>query len=178
MTNLIVGLLTLAGIIAGTVALAQGALGPQLDVADAVKFVREESGHAAGTEMSAILVNVTDGGTGISLTVRNDGETPLRVTEDWVLILAYDSSASSTGLEIVHLTYTESASLNNDEWLVEGIYLDASESEAEEFGKDIFDAGEELVIDAKLATAISTPSTNSLALSTDSGVTMSAQFTN
>ena len=178
MTNLIVGLLTMAGIIAGTAALMQGALGPQVDVADAVKFVREASGPAAGTEMSAILVDVTDGGLGISLTVRNDGETPLRVTKDWDLILAYDSSPGSTGLEVLHLTYTTSASLNNDEWLVEGIYLDASESEAEEFGRDILDSSEEMIINAKLATAISTPSTNSLALSTDSGVTMSAQFTN
>ena len=178
MTNLIVALLTLSGIIAGTAALAQGALGPQLDVADAVKFVREVSGTVAGTEMSAILVDVTDGGLGISMTVRNDGETSLRVTEDWDLILAYDSSPSSTGLEVIHLTYTTSASLGNDEWLVEGIYLDASESEAEEFGRDILDSSEEMIINAKLATAISTPSTNSLALSTDSGVTMSVQFTN
>ena len=178
MTNLIVGVITLAGIITGTMALMLGALGPQLDVADAVKFVRDESGSVSGTEMSAVLVDVTDGGSRISLTVRNDGETPLRVTEAWDLILAYDSSPSSTGLEIVHLTFTESASLNNDEWLVEGIYVDASESEAEEFGKDIFDSGEELVINAKLTISISTPSTNSLALSTSSGVTLSAQFTN
>ena len=178
MTNLIVGVLTLAGIIAGTVALALGALGPQLDVADAVKFVRHEAGSVAGIEMSTVLVDVTDGGTELSLTVRNDGETPLRVTEDWDLILAYDSLPGSTGLEIVHLTFTESVSLDNDEWLVEGIYLDASESEVEQFGKDIFDSGEELVINAKFATSISSPSTNSLALSTDSGVTLSAQFTN
>lgn len=168
----------MAGIIAGTVALSLGALGPQLNVADAVKFVRQASGPVAGTEMSTVLVDVTDGGTGISLTVRNDGETPLRVTEDWDLILAYDSSPSSTGLEILHLTFTESTSLNNNEWLVEGIYLDASETVPEVFGKDIFESGEELVINAKLATSISTPSTNSLALSTDSGVTLTAQFTN
>ena len=91
MTNLIVGVITLAGIIAGTMALMLGALGPQLDVADAVKFVRDESGAVSGTEMSAVLVDVTDGGSRISLTVRNDGETPLRVTEAWDLILAYDS---------------------------------------------------------------------------------------
>lgn len=178
MTNLIVGLITMAGIIAGTLALVQAALEPQLDVADAVKFVREEAGPIVGTEMAAILVDVTDGGLGISLTVRNDGETPLSVAKDWDLILAYDSAPSSTGLEIVHLTFTESGSLNDDEWSVEGIYFDASESEAEEFGRDIFNSGEELVINAKLGTAISTPSTNSLALVTDSGVTLSVQFTN
>ncbi len=125
-----------------------------------------------------MLVDVTNGGAEFSLTVRNDGETSLRVTGDWDLILAYDSSPGSTGLKIIRLTFTESVSLDNDEWLVKGIYLDASESEAEVFGEDIFDSGEELVINARLATSISTPSTNSLALSTDSGVTMSAQFTN
>ena len=177
MTNLIVGLITLAGIIAGTVALVQGGLAPQAKVADAVRFVQEDSRPVAGTEMTAIFVGVTDGGTGISLTVRNNGESALRVTEDWDLILAYDSSATSTGLEIVRLAFTESTSLNDDEWLVEGIYFDASESEAEEYGKGILNPGEELVINAKLGTSISTPSTNSLALSTDSGVTTSAQFT-
>ena len=178
MANLIVGLLTLAGIIAGTVTLVQGALGPQVNIADAVKFVREEFGPVTGTEISAILVDITDSGSRLALTVRNDGETPLRVNEDWDLILAYDSSPSSTGLEIVHLTYTGGSVLSDDEWLVEGHYRDASESEIEEFGREMLDAGEELVINAKLATAISTPSTNSLALSTDFGVTLSAQFRN
>ena len=178
MTNLIVAMILIAGIFMAAVLLSISAFGPQAEVSEAMKKIETITGEMSRTEIETVTINVTGAGDDLEVTLRNNGQQSLHVGEEWDVIIAYDDSSTSTGLRVVHLAFTDAASPGSDEWVIEGIYLDAANSEAELFGRDVLDTGEELVINAKLASAISDSSTNTVALVTPNGVGVTAQFTN
>ncbi len=136
------------------------------------------TGDVFRTEITSLGVSVTGAGTDVELTVRNSGQAPLRGFDKWDLILAYDPVGASTGLKLVRLVYTDDASPGDDQWNLQGIYMDASESEPEVFGPGIVDSGEEFVLKARLSASVATATTNSLTLAVATGVTLGAQFTN
>jgi hypothetical protein len=178
MTNLIVAMILIAGIFMAAVLLSLSSIGPQAEVSEAMKKIEQTTGEMSRTEIETVTINVTGAGDDVELTVRNNGQQSLHVGEEWDVIIAYDNSSTSTGLRVVHLGFTDAASPGSDEWVIEGIYLDAANSEAELFGRDVLDTGEEMVINAKLASAISDSSTNTVAFATPNGVGVTAQFTN
>ena len=178
MTNLIVAMILLAGIFMAAALLSLSTFGPQAAVSEAMKKIEQITGERSRTEIETVTINVTGASDLVELTLRNTGQQSLHVGEEWDVIIAYDNSSTSTGLRVVHLSFTDAASPGSDEWVIEGIYLDAANSEVELFGRDVLDAGEELVINAKLASPISDSSTNTVALVAPNGVGVTAQFTN
>ena len=178
MANLIVALLTTAGVITAVVTLLHGALAPQGELSDSWKSMRTHSAEMVQTEMSALGISVTSGGQDLELTVRNDGQTPLREFDKWDLIVAYDPSSTSTGLRLVRPSYTEDGPPGADHWTIGGIYLDATGPDAEVFGLGVADPGEEFVVQAKLGVPIGSPSANAVTLAATNGVTVSSQFAN
>jgi hypothetical protein len=178
MTNLIVTLLLMAIIIAATVLVSTTSLGAQANMSSALKRSDQITTSIARTAVETLSVNVDSAGDDIEVTVRNSGQEPLRVDGGWDLIFAYDDSSTSTGLQIVRLSYTGNTIPTPGEWVLEGIYMDAANAEAEVFGRQILDAGEEAVINARLASAISDSSTNTVTLATSNGVGLTTQFTN
>ncbi|NQW17893.1 MAG: hypothetical protein HQ478_10460 [Chloroflexi bacterium] len=178
MTNLIVAMILIGGIFVAAVLLSMSAFGPQAKVSESMKKIEQLTGEMSRTEIETITVNVTGAGDDVELTLRNNGQESLPVGKEWDVIISYDDSSTSTGLRVVHLGFTDAASPGSDEWVIEGIYLDAANSEPELFGRDVLDTGEELVINAKLASAISDSSTNTVAFATPNGVGVTAQFSN
>ncbi|MFA4835256.1 MAG: hypothetical protein WC749_04205 [Dehalococcoidia bacterium] len=89
-------------------------------------------------------------------------------------------SVSITGIpnsyNIERLTYMP-GTLEDNQWNVEGIYLDAGASDPELFDPGIFDPDEEMVIQMKVDPAVQAGSTNLVTVSTPNGVSASAIFT-
>ena len=178
MANLIVAMVTLAAIITTTISLMNSALTPHFKLSDAWKQMRTRSEQMVRTEMSTARVSVDSAGTSIEVTVRNDGETPLRAFDKWDLFVSYAPAPSGSGLKVLRLDYTEQETPGTDEWSVPGIYLNAAASEAEIWSPGIVDSGEEFVLRAKVGTPIATSTASVLTLAAQNGVTLSTQLTN
>ena len=73
------------------------------------------------------------------------------------------------------MTYTESA-LQDNEWTVEGIYLDAGTSEPEVFDPGIFNPDEEIVLRMQINPAIEPGAANLVTVVTENGVSATAIF--
>lgn len=175
MANLFVAVITVALILAAMAGLVQSSVVPQGVAANSLKTMRDRTGEIARTAMASLGVTVLAGGSEVELTVRNDGQTPLRAFSAWDLLISYEAGA---GLQIQRLTYTSDAAPSSGEWTVTGIYSDASAMVAEVFQPGIVNTGEEFVIKAVLDPAISSPSDNSLVLAVDNGVALTVTFTN
>jgi len=106
----------------------------------------------------------------LELTLRNSGETKLADFADWDVIVQYYDSGG--GYYVKWLPYTEGTPGGN-EWTVEGIYLDG-ETEVLETG--ILNAGEEVVIEAKLDPPVGVDTTNLVVTSTPNGIPASIAF--
>jgi len=99
------------------------------------------------------------------------------VNEDAYVDLVRITAFPVTDYHIERLTYTD-GTLSNNEWTVEGIYLDAGTSDPEVFDSGIFNPDEEIVIQMKVDPAVGTGTTNLATISTPNGVSTSAVFTN
>jgi hypothetical protein len=177
MSNLVLALVSVMVILAAMMGLVTGFTGPQAQIGETVKRASGLYGEISRTELSSVNVSVISAGATVDWTVSNSGQTQLRRFEDWDLVIIYQDSAGS-GLQPQYLTYTTNGSPSAGEWTVTGIYRDASTLTAEVFNPGIIDPGEEFIVRAQLSPSISTPTTNTVTLAVENGVTVSAQFTN
>lgn len=164
-------------ILAAIAGLASGFTGPQAQVGETVKESGKLYGAISRTELTSLGVSVISAGATVDWSVANSGQTQLRLYENWDLVIVYQDSPGA-GLQAQHLTYTTSASPAAGEWTVTGVYTDAGTLTGEVFNPGIVDPGEEFIIRAQLSPAISTPTTNTVTLAVENGVTVSAQFGN
>ena len=113
----------------------------------------------------------------LDFTVANNGQSQLRQISDWDVIVWYEG-ASGSGLQIVWLTYTTSATPSAGEWTLTGIYEDAGTFDPEVYQPGIVNPGEELIIRAELGPAVAASSSNTVTLAVEQGVAVTAVFTN
>jgi len=90
---------------------------------------------------------------------------------DLVIITAFPV----TDYHIERLAYKDGTPGNN-EWTVEGIYLDADTSEAEIFEPGIFNPNEEMIVQMKINPAAGEGTTNLATIATPNGISISATF--
>ncbi len=173
MENILIALLCIALMIFAGLTVAQTTMNSQDSVATAWKEMENNSGEIARTNISSLGAVTVNGGT-INMTLQNAGETKLEDFDEWDLILQYyDTSANYL---VKRLTYN-SGTPSNNEWTVEGIYLDAGSSTAEAFDPGIFNPDEEMVIEMKVNPAVGTPNANMATVATANGVSATAIFT-
>lgn len=164
-------------ILAAMAGLATGFTGPQAQIGETVKESSSLYGQITRTELTSLTVSVISAGATVDWSVGNTGQTQLRVFDDWDVVIIYQDSAGA-GLQINHLTYTSNTTPAAGEWTITGVYRDAGTLTAEVFNPGIVDPGEEFIIRAQLSPSISTPTTNTMTLAVENGVTVSAQFAN
>ncbi len=164
-------------ILGAMVGLVNGFTGPQAQIGETVKRSSGLYGEITRTELSSLTVSVISAGATVDWSVGNIGQTQLRVFTDWDVVIVYQDSAGA-GLQVQYLTYTTNASPSAGEWTVTGVYRDAGTLTAEVFNPGIVDPGEEFIIRAQLSPSIATPTTNSVTLAVENGVTVSDQFVN
>lgn len=164
-------------ILAAMTGLVTGFTGPQAQIGETVKESSDLYGEIARTELTSLSVSVISAGATVDWSVGNTGQTQFREFADWDVVITYQDAAGS-GLQVQYLTYTTSATPAAGEWTVTGIYRDAGTLTAEVFNPGIVDPGEEFIIRAELSPSIATPTTNTVTLAVENGVTVSAQFSN
>ena len=145
-----------------------------LTSADSTSMALEELGvrneEIMRTELSPQTANTTGGGTTLVVTLENTGQTKLTDFDRWDLIIQYYDAGSS--YHAIWLPYN-SGIPNNNEWTVEGIYLNG---EPESFEPDILNPGETIEVQAILSPSVGDNTTNLMVMSTPNGIPASIAF--
>ena len=173
MENVFIAILCIALLIFAAMTVVQSTLNSQDTVATAWKEMESTSGEIARTNISSLGAETSDGIT-INLTLENAGETKLEDFDEWDMILQYYDT--SDNYLVKRLTYN-SGTPSNNEWTVEGIYLNAGSSTSEAFDPGIFNPDEEMVIEMKVNPAMGTPNANMAKVATSNGVSSTTIFT-
>ena len=177
MSSLVIALVSVMVILAAMTGLVTGFTGPQAQIGETVKDATGLYGSISRTELSSQSVSVISAGATVDWSVANTGQTQFRVFSDWDVVIVYQDSAGS-GLQVQRLTYTTDVTPAAGEWTITGIYRDAGTLTAEVFNPGIVDPGEEFIIRAELSPSIATPTSNSITLAVENGVTVSTGFAN
>ncbi|MBM3131902.1 MAG: hypothetical protein FJZ95_02565 [Chloroflexi bacterium] len=173
MENVLVAIFCIALILFAGLTISQLSLSTTDTVATAWKQMEETSAEISRTNISSLGAQTSDGIT-IDMTLENAGETKLEDFEKWDVILQYHDV--SQNYLVKRLTYNSGTPANN-EWTVEGIYLNAGSSTAEVFDPGIFNPDEEMKIRMVVSPAVGTPNANLATVATQNGVSASAIFT-
>lgn len=177
MSSLVIALVSVMVILVAMTGLVRGFTGPQAQIGETVRESSDLYGEITRTELSSLAVSVISAGATVDWSIGNIGQTQLRVFEDWDVVIVYQDSAGA-GLQVSRLTYTTNVTPAAGEWTVTGVYIDAGTLTAEVFNPGIVDPGEEFIIRAQLSPSIATPTSNTVTLAVENGVTVSAQFAN
>ena len=105
--------------------------------------------------------------------MRNTGSTKLSDFAEWDVIVEYYQDSGD--MVMAWLPYTTGA-LNDNQWQVAGIYMDAASLSSEVFEPNILDPGEEMVVRLKVQPSVGLTTTNRISLGTANGVTASTIF--
>lgn len=127
----------------------------------------------ARTALNAAGVVTKSSGAIVEFTVQNTGSTKLADFADWDVIVEYFQDSGD--MVMAWLPYTTGA-LNDNQWQVAGIYMDAASLSSEVFEPNILDPGEEMVVRLKVEPSVGLTTTNRITLSTANGVTASTIF--
>ena len=174
MGNALVCLMCVVIIVVGVMTLMDGSFRSVDIISSGHKAMEANTGDISRTDISNLNENtVGGGGADVTITIKNKGEVSLLDFSKWDAIIQYYSSGPT--LNVRRLTYVASG-LGNNQWTVEGIYIDASASTAEVYEQDIFNPGEEMKMQLKLSPVVAASTTNRVTVSTPTGVTAEVQF--
>ena len=115
----------------------------------------------------------------VRLIVRNNGQTKLADFDRWDFMVEYYSDGEEEDdPNIYHVTWLPYTAemLDNQQWTVSGIYLDAATLAPEVFEPGILNPDEEMVIQAQVLPSVALTTTNRVTISSLHGINDSAHF--
>ena len=179
MESVIVAIFCIALILFGALTISQASLSSTDTIAAAWRQMEKTSGEIARTNISSLGAETQSAGTIVQVTLENAGETKLEDFDKWdVIVQYYDASSNYLIKRLPYYTKAgDSGVWEDNEWKVEGIYLDAGTSDPEVFDPGIFNPDEEMIIQMKVDPAVGTGTTNLAIVATPNGVSASAVFT-
>lgn len=124
--------------------------------------------NQARTGLTFLDAYTSDGGTFLMLTLRNEGTVKLIDFAEWDLILQYYDAGSD--YHINRLSFRDGVP-SASEWAVDGLYVDTENGVDEVYEPDIFNPGEEIVLQTKVSPPIAPGTTILATVSVGSGVT-------
>jgi hypothetical protein len=174
METVVAAFLIMIIIFAAVLTLSQASLAAQDTVQDSWRDMEARINEQSHTDLAVIQV-VTDeeAGEGMTVTLRNEGDTRLTDFDQWDVFLEYYGPSGT--YKIQWLAYTEEADPINA-WAVSGIYADASAGIGESFEPGILNPSEEMVVRIGLSPAIGLDTANRIAISATNGVGTSTIF--
>lgn len=128
------------------------------------------------TDIKVDWVNATSSSatSSISVLIDNTGTQSLSQFSSWDFIFRYFDQSNQ--LHVAYVTYTDSSTLANNQWNMQGIYQNEATGTREVIQPGIFDPGEQMLVDVQLSTSISTNKVNAVAIATTSGMTTLTAF--
>jgi hypothetical protein len=109
----------------------------------------------------------------VQLTWKNEGNVSLSQFDDWDVIVEVDEDP---GIDIKRLTYATSTPLGENEWTVQGMYLDASTLTGEITDLGVFNPDEEMVALANPFPAVTKNTYHRMRFTTPNGYSASVIF--
>ena len=176
MANVIIGAITVAMILLGSVTLISTSLGVAGELSLTWDEVLKRKGDKFRTELTLITADIAGTGTDIDISLRNSGQSALVHFTDWDAVIRYYDTADNSGLNIIWLEYATSSPPSANQWEVEGIYTDAVTKDAEIFEPNIFNPGEEMIVRINITPAIPASTDNVVTIGADNGISFSAPF--
>ena len=174
METAVISLICIALILVGGMTMSQGFM-TSVDTTSAVlEELGERDEAILRTEVSPQTANISGGGTTLVVALENSGQIKLADFEKWDVIVQYYDDGGSYYVE--WLAYSDNATPGDNEWVREGIYIDADSETLEVYETDILNPGEEIKIQAQLNPAVGADTTNLLVVSTPNGVPASITF--
>jgi hypothetical protein len=119
------------------------------------------------TDISPVSTVLLPGRQILEVTLRNDGETSMADFALWDVTVQYYDYLNN--YLVYSLTYVDGTPGDN-QWTVEGIYLDAETETSELLGPGVLNTGEEIIIQAKLSPKVHISAYNLAIISTPNGV--------
>ena len=158
--------------LAGVSVLGQSSFTALGDVSDSFKEMEVRSGVRSRTDLST--VSVAYASPTLDWTLLNAGSESLRGYENWdVLVQYYETDGT---YHTAWLPYTTASPVGDNQWTVQGIYLDAATLKAEASQPNILDPQEELVLRLQVSPAADSDANNLVIAGTSNGVTLSSPF--
>ncbi len=176
MGTAIVSLLSIGIMLTGTLMLSRGSLTSFEEVSGALQQMELRIGETARTSLTAVSATTTATSTQVRLVLRNDGQVALRDFAHWDVLVQYFNGAGN--LFIKRLTHSSAPVPGNDQWIVDGIFLDEQAATPEAFEPGILNPDEEMVVLAKVNPSFGAGTNNLATVSTPTGVAISVNFSN
>ena len=173
MGNAIISLICVAMVLVAVLTLTDSSFYSVDVISGSWKEMEERTGDVSRTEISNVDESTCDGAN-VEVTLKNDGQVTLAGFDEWDVVLEH-YSGDGTDYNVNWLTYN-SGVLGNNEWNIEGIYLDASAPTSEIYEPDFFNPGEEMKISMKLNPVVASETTNRATISTPTGITAEVMF--
>ncbi len=125
------------------------------------------------TDLRPVESQTLDSGARVEITLLNEGDVKLSDFDRWDVIVEYDTSEADHRIE-----YVSFQGFSDDWWwTVKGLYIDASESTGEVFEPNVFNPGEEIVLQVWLTPTVGLTTTNQAMIVTPNGISASSIFT-
>ena len=173
MSTTISALMAMALVIVGVGTLAQGVIKSITDLSDSQTQREVRSAKISRTQIQVVLTD-TAAPPMVDITVENSGEEALRAFDEWDVIVQYYEADDT--YHQTWLPYTTSLPPGDNQWTVEGLYLDTEASAGEKFQPNILEPEEKLVIRMKLSPQAGAVTDNQVVIGTPNGVRVSSPF--
>jgi hypothetical protein len=173
METAFVSLICIALMVIGGMTMSQGFLRSVDNTSSNIQVITQRDQDILRTNVEILEAAQTESATILEVTLRNSGQTKLVNFDKWDIIVHYRDSGAID--HIKWLPYTTGA-LDNNQWLLEGIYMDAGTLAAEVFEPGILNPDEEIIIRCKLNPGVGLNTVNLISITTPNGITVSKAF--
>lgn len=172
MVNVVVSLFSIAIVLVGVGLFSQSGFSSLQQLTEAWNKLETRQIQRAHTRLE--VIKTASAGGLVELTLRNNGQEPVRDFGSWDLIVDYFDTAGKRWS--LWLPYTSTNPPGADQWTVKGIYMVAT-SKPEVFQPNILDPEEEMVIEFALSSTLAGgDSSHKAVVGTPNGITVSTFF--
>lgn len=124
------------------------------------------------SRLGAVCTSST--GPQVYVVLKNTGEVPLLHFQSWDVFVQYYNNTGTYYQK--RLTYTSNPTPGNNQWTVQGIYIDQENNISERFQPNILDPQEEVKLHLRLSPSARTTSNNQVVVAAANGVSASTFF--
>jgi hypothetical protein len=168
-----VSIICVALMIIGGMTMSQGFLRSIDNTSANIGEISERDQNIMRTNISILTASQSANNT-LEVQLKNIGQTKLAAYEKWDIIVHVTDAGGIS--QVTWLPY-DANGLNNNEWQLKGIYINAATRTPEVFDPGLLNPDEEMVIDCQLDPPVGPNTINLVSISTPNGITISKTFT-
>jgi len=174
METAITALIVISLLVLSILMVTERSLSAQASFSESLRQMQDGIEERSRTSITPIKAETKADGATLEITLENTGNTKLADFRQWDVILEYDTGG---GWQTRWYSYTASSPAPANQWTVANIYLSAATLTHEIFEPNIFNPGEEMVIQVSVSPAVGLSTANWATLATPNGISASTVFT-